>query len=325
MQLTGKSKKLEADFYFSEKIIQQLGLQHSPTVIPTSPDTIMQQLGSKNYDLVIIGTAHRYFNVFNRIASKYKTALIVHNQNFANASTVTLLRNVFKEETAYRLKLLLKEGLLGVPKLHRKAAALFVLDKNLTNSNFRFLPLFHTSKISFQNSSVPSVVIPGAVSQKRRDYETVFKILRQVKNQLNITFLGKAAGKEQDLLNNLKKTVAKQVEITYFSEKVSVAVFNDVMEKADLLWCPVHDETSFFSVPEFYGKTKMSGNIGDAIKFGKPAVFPESYQSKYPFVLSETDFEGILNGNQKIHRVDFSAYALPAVLENFENALLTIV
>jgi hypothetical protein len=45
------------------------------------------------------------------------------------------------------------------------------------------------------------------------------------------------------------------------------------MQKADVLWCPIQQKTMFFSQEEIYGKTKMTGNLGDAIKFGKQAVF----------------------------------------------------
>jgi hypothetical protein len=45
------------------------------------------------------------------------------------------------------------------------------------------------------------------------------------------------------------------------------------MQKADVLWCPIQQETEFFSHKEIYGTTKMTGNLGDAIKFGKWLFF----------------------------------------------------
>ncbi|WP_435523226.1 hypothetical protein [Chryseobacterium indoltheticum] len=36
-----------------------------------------------------------------------------------------------------------------------------------------------------------------------------------------------------------------------------------------------------------YGKTKMTGNIGDAIKFGKIAVFLANYTSNLDFIVPE--------------------------------------
>ena len=64
------------------------------------------------------------------------------------------------------------------------------------------------------------------------------------------------------------------------------------MRKADVLYCPIQKETEFFSIKEIYGKTKISGNIGDAIKYAKPAIFPETYESDLKFIIKEkTDLQ----------------------------------
>lgn len=61
------------------------------------------------------------------------------------------------------------------------------------------------------------------------------------------------------------------------------------MRKADVLWCPIQQETEFFSMKETYGTTKMTGNIGDAIAYGKLAVFPQNYPSKLDFIIPEKE------------------------------------
>jgi hypothetical protein len=61
------------------------------------------------------------------------------------------------------------------------------------------------------------------------------------------------------------------------------------MQTAEVLWCPIQKETRFFGIPEIYGKTKMSGNIGDAIKYAKPAIFPKSYSASYSFIFKEKE------------------------------------
>ena len=66
------------------------------------------------------------------------------------------------------------------------------------------------------------------------------------------------------------------------------------MMHADVLWCPIQRETEFFSNREIYGETKMSGNIGDAIKFGKVAFFPENFSSQHEFIKNEDSLEKIL-------------------------------
>ncbi|MGS0748880.1 hypothetical protein [Halpernia sp. GG3] len=59
--------------------------------------------------------------------------------------------------------------------------------------------------------------------------------------------------------------------------------FDENMISVDFLWCPIQEKTHFFSQTEIYGITKMSGNIGDAIKYGKIAIFPKHYQTLKPF------------------------------------------
>ena len=43
------------------------------------------------------------------------------------------------------------------------------------------------------------------------------------------------------------------------------------------------------SVEETYGKTKISGNTGDAIRYQKPAIFPKGYESPLPFIFEEKE------------------------------------
>ena len=99
------------------------------------------------------------------------------------------------------------------------------------------------------------------------------------------------------------------------------------MQKADVLWCPIQSETEFFSNKEIYGKTKMSGNIGDAIKYGKTAIFPENYQSKFEFIMSEKEnfFESVLNAdiqNSADFQKDFNSKKVSAELEKTLISLL---
>ena len=63
-ELMNDSKVFSVDYYFSEKISKQINIDLS-NVYLTESSAILEQLKSKKYDLVIIGTVHRYFNIFN--------------------------------------------------------------------------------------------------------------------------------------------------------------------------------------------------------------------------------------------------------------------
>ena len=351
MELMQDSKAFSVDYYFSEKILNQLGLEENDHVKKVNPENLFQQLSINNYQLVIIGTVHRYFNVFEKITEQFNTSIICHNLNFVKASKFDLIRALFKEDFKYRLKLLLKEGLLIKSKVYQKAKHLFVLEQGFQTAQpdkYKFLPIFFTKFLGKTQNNVFTIVIPGSVSQRRRDYEKVIKKLRKFelnanKNELRrsetlvetkqqekessvgtthhleIILLGKASGKELKMIQDFEQSKSEKISITYFTEKVSQHVFDEFMQKADILWCPIQQETKFFSQKEIYGVTKMSGNIGDAIKYGKLAVFPESYPSNYSFIVHEKEHvEDFIFIKEQVY---FSEFSKEKVLQGLEKTI----
>lgn len=290
MNLMIDSKEFSVDYYFSEKIKNQIK-ENDEAVHVSDSSMILDQLSTKKYDLVIIGTVHRYFNTFLAISQKYSTSVIVHNLNFSKISRVNLIKNVFKNDLIYRLKLWWKEDLFYANKTYGKAHHHLVLDKELSSDKLKFLPLFYTKSFEKIKSEILTIVIPGGVSQKRRDYQRVFETIRNSESKENISFvfLGKAQGEELEKLENFSNIIPENINITYFPERVSAELFDQWMKKADVLWCPIQEETEFFSNKEIYGKTKMTGNLGDAIKYGKFAVFPKDYSSKLEFIVPEEE------------------------------------
>ena len=244
------------------------------------------------------------------------------------------MSSIFKEDFKYRLKLLLKEGLLRKSNVYQKAKNLLVLDQGFENfvrkplvyaqpDKYKFLPIFYTKFLEKPNNPIFTIVIPGAVSQKRRDYERVLKSIKIFHFPFEIIFLGKASGKELEILQNFEQSKPENISIKYFTEKVPQDVFDNYMQKADVLWCPIQQETEFFSQKEIYGVTKMSGNIGDAVKFGKLAVFPENYPSKYSFIIPEKGSLGDFLFTKK--DVDFSEFSKEKVLQELEKTIFALL
>lgn len=359
MELMNDSTSFFVDYYFSKKILRFFGYTQNDklpeNIKKATPENLIQQLSTDNYQLIIIGTVHRYFNVFEKIAEKFNTSIICHNLNFVKASNFDLLSSIFKEDFQYRLKLLLKEGLLRKSNVYKKAKNLLVLDANLANNNYKNLPIFYTKFSEKPKNETYTIVIPGAVSQKRRDYEKIIKELKNLElnfdnnefrrnetfventlsekgssvgttQNLEIIFLGKAQGKELEMLQDFDSSALLRmpnISIKYFTEKVPQDVFDDYMQKADILWCPIQQETEFFSQKEIYGVTKMSGNIGDAIKYGKLAVFPENYPSKYSFIIPEKGSLGDFLFTKK--DVDFSEFSKEKVLQELEKTIFALL
>ncbi len=319
MDLMKDSKEFSVDYYFSERIRNQIDTHGLPFFLSDN-SMILDQLKSKKYDLIIIGTVHRYFNTFLNITNKYKTAVIVHNLNFSKTSKLDLIKNVLKEDVVYRLKLWWKEGLFNASKVYRKSKHLLVLDKEFSSQQYQFLPLFYAKEFAQNKNEKLIVVIPGGVSQKRRDYQHVLDVIQKTGKTKNLefVFLGKAKGIELEAIER----ISSQFNITYFKERVSQEDFEMWMKKADVLWCPIQQQTEFFSQNEVYGKTKMTGNIGDAIKFGKIAVFPANYASDLDFIVTEK--ENIIEQFYELKNFNYDfqkEYSKQTVLENLENLL----
>ncbi|MDN3694458.1 hypothetical protein QWZ06_20340 [Chryseobacterium tructae] len=327
MNVMEGSEHFSVDYYFSKKIKDQVNETETEIFLSDS-SMILDQLKTKKYDLVIIGTVHRFFNTFLAITNRYNTAVITHNLNFTKASKLDLIKSVFKGDVMYRMKLWWKEGLLYATKVYQNSKALVVLDEALISNKHQFLPLFYTRDFDKVHHENLMIVIPGGVSQKRRDYNHIFKTIKEIKTdqKCEFIFLGKAKGSELRQLEHLSSNLPEPISITYFSERVSTEDFEKWMEKADVLWCPIQQETEFFSIKETYGKTKMTGNLGDSIGYGKLAVFPGNYSSKLNFILPEKEniFDQ-LNELSKIHFDFQNQYSKAEVQRRLEDLLNSLI
>lgn len=317
---------IEVDYFFSKKIMTTLCLSPSENIYEASAKTLCSLLEKKPYDAVVIGTVHRYFNTFLKVVKRFPTAIIGHNLNFIKATNADLLQAIWKKDYRFRLKLLLKEGLLSKNKVYQKAKAIWVLDEAMSQPPYQYFPLFFNQFSGIEtDENLMRVVIPGAVSQQRRDYAGVLAKLRKhcFQKPTEVVFLGKASGSELELLKQFETEIKERndLNIRYFTEKVSQHIFDEEMKAATVLWCPIQQETSFFSIEERYGTTKVSGNIGDAIKYGKMAVFPSNYEGKYPLICSEN----IIFGLEKPQGKSFEVFSKKKVQEQVEKMILKLI
>ena len=337
-ELTKNSEKFSVDFYFSKKILGRLNSSEIENIIETEPENLIEKLKGKSYDLVIIGTAHRYFHIFKRITKDFPAAIICHNLNFIEAPRKVLLKNILEKDFTFRLKLLLKEGLLSKSEVYKNAKFLWVLDENLEKTldieqskrETHFLPVFFgekpkTTEKSAEKSEEKLIVIPGEVSQKRRDYFRIMEQLKGFKKDIpyKIVFLGKAGEEELTKIQESEKQLPQNIKIEYFRERIPKNIFENYLAKADFLWCPLKMKTSFFGVEEIYGMTKMSGNIGDAVRFMKPAVFPAGYQSRCPFIIKENEnIEQIFSDSTNISENSFENFTKEKIVLQLEKIIL---
>ncbi len=154
-----------------------------------------------------------------------------------------------------------------------------------------YLPFLWNESACKSHNEKLHLVIPGTVNLRSRDYVMVAKVLEILANRvtnggLKLTLLGKINGKsERHLLYTMQKICGAAIELSYFTKAIDSQTFDHIMEEADLLWLPLHQQWQYGVVMEEGGISCLSGNIGDWVRFGKKALVPAHYPS--PEILEE--------------------------------------
>lgn len=338
------------DFYFfvSQKVKSKI------TAIPA--DCMMLVHNAKEiekelagFDAVVVNTFHRNFEQYQAIFKQKKSLVIVHNLNFSLFFQSVNWKNIWAERVrlTYFLKLYLAEKINSRRKVVLKAEHFGVLSQSLLDevssrsafgAKTKLIQMNYGQHSSMINAEVLQIVMPGNVSNKRKDIKTLFEILPKLnpESKLHFTFLGKPESDEVlQELEKLKKTTSEKIEITHYHRFIPWEEYSRVIAKAHLLLCPIKNETSFYLVDEVYGKTKVSGSEADCIHNGKIGLFPTSYPKMNWHNLyyeNASDLESILN-NLTIEQLSseyeklqpyLSLYTFDSVKNNLENQLLQL-
>ncbi|WP_136668849.1 glycosyltransferase family 4 protein [Flavobacterium sp. H122] len=286
--LVSKMDQIDFHFFVSQKVYDKL------TAIPKEHLTIIPSVSKTDfseYDGVVVNTLHRDFNDYQKLFKDKKVLCLVHNLNFSLFFKSISWRNIFreKERFTYFLKLYFKEKVASRRKLILGAKQFGVisasaLDSIKSNGEFAekstLIQMNYCNNFEFPTSDVIEIVMPGNVSNKRKDVDLVFRILNKLKpvSKIHFIFLGKP---ENDSvlrqLENLKENCRHNISITYYNQFIPWQEYSKVIAKANLLLCPIKKDTSFYWVDEMYGSTKVSGAEADCIYNGKIGLFPESY------------------------------------------------
>jgi hypothetical protein len=170
-----------------------------------------------------------------------------------------------------------------------------------------------------QNNGKVRICIPGIITNGRRDYTGLFKILDtilpQVKDKLIIDLLGRVDIKELHLVDKIKDLQAKGLDITYSLDFIDAVTFDEILDKADIL---LNNQIVVASHTGQYGTTKESGMVFNIVRGSKPAIFPKAYavDAEFEDVMmyynSENDLAEILLGLAN-HSIDIEQYKKNAI------------
>jgi len=158
----------------------------------------------------------------------------------------------------------LKKQLQSSKKVHCVPGAVYEPEKHVTDSRVE-------NRIS--------IVVPGAVDGRRRNYRLVTDLVDQLSErglQVAITLLG---GVDPDhgyaILQSLKSREWNGRLKYYDREVIDQPEFDKVMDESDLVLLPSMIYTNIVDdITEEYGLSMSSGNLFDIIKHAKPFIAP---------------------------------------------------
>ncbi len=123
----------------------------------------------------------------------------------------------------------------------------------------------------------------GGIDPRRRDYPGLLAALRQAvphfNRPLELCLLGRPRGRfGQAVLRDLRALSGERFSVEAFEAFVPQQTFEDRIGQTDFLFIPALENTRYTVWTESYGKTKISGNVYDMIRYGKPALLPAHYR-----------------------------------------------
>ena len=144
---------------------------------------------------------------------------------------------------------------------------------SLINEGIEKMPILNGQK----NGKI-RICIPGIVTDTRRDYTGLFKILEtilpQIKGKVVFDFLGFVEKRELNLLQKLQNLEKMGLDIIYSANFVDAVTFDESLDKADIL---LNNQKVMVSHTGKYGLTKESGLLFNIVRGAKPAIFPAEY------------------------------------------------
>lgn len=156
-----------------------------------------------------------------------------------------------------------------------------IQELEMTDKKVYCLPMVfekRESKNCTCNADRLNLVITGGVERDRKDYDVVVRVLGslgQMCARIRIVLLGNADNPYgRTIVGKLKELTGQGLTLVSYEGYVGNDTFDLEMYRADCVLAPVQVHTKNEQFDEVYGRTKMTGIVGDMIKYAVPAIVP---------------------------------------------------
>lgn len=264
---------------------------------------VKQKLLLESMDLVLFNTLESNFKFFVKFKLSTIIALRIHNAyTFLNPlgnvewptnifSFYKFISYIFREEilkqrTYWAARFFSEVNYLMFPNIN---ISKYVYSNILNTVEYRLLsplPMAYPKNINtkpkYQSNKELTIVIPGSVDPKRRNYIEIheaFKILRtKSEKKIKVIFLGRS---NLYVASKIKRTFmricSEKLEVVFFDKRIPMVEYENYMYSCDVMLNPIKIETNYHIFKEIYGKTKISGAVTDIVRYGRPLILPQAY------------------------------------------------
>lgn len=136
------------------------------------------------------------------------------------------------------------------------------------------------------------ICVPGIVSNGRRDYDSLFRILllnaEKLKGKLTVDLLGFIPKEELHLVDTIKTLQISGINIIYYLEFVFGEKYDLPLSQADIILGNLRVEKNS---SQKYGQTKESGTVYNMVRGAKPGLLPRDYPLDEEFNTSSILFK----------------------------------
>ena len=134
--------------------------------------------------------------------------------------------------------------------------------------------------------------VPGIVSNIRRDYDSLFRILlanaEKLKDKITVDLLGYIPEEELHLVETIKTLQGLGIDIIYYLEFVFGEKYDRPLSQADIILGNLRVEKNSL---QKYGQTKESGTVYNMVRGAKPGLLPKNYPLDEEFHVSSVLFK----------------------------------
>jgi|GEM_PF-4058574 len=329
-------------FYTSESFESDLreslqDLYHRFTWIYDKPETgnrafyqkFNHAISGSAYDIILLNSVDsKHLLLYTILAGKKRSKIVfnVHDvNNFFQAKFGINLRKNIRTIGKKLLHTLIDAFIVNADEMRQ-----YISETNLTTKPVFWLPpVICTPRIQTRRQEPFTIVVPGSIDWKRRDYDALLLLLNSLSdalaNRIKLIIAGRPVGDYgRMIISQCSQLQAKGFAIEYFDEEIPEVKFQSIISQSDVILSPLQRETAIHdNISEKYGMTKGSGNVYDAIRHAKPLILPDHVQVYGAISSSCIKYNGIEHLKEIIQlMLENQDYYNEYQSEAYKNALL---